>query len=121
MSETTIEKLLEDQAGTVILSLTQPQPWDEPTIMAKLQERLNGYASVIESGVLVKKFPHYIGRNFQIRVVFYHDLPEAAHQNLTQIEQALATKGIGLHLMQIKVEAGRRDRLKEGIVSLMNR
>src|ERR1043165_234083 len=121
MGETTIEKILEEKTGAVILSLTQPNAWDAPGVVQRLQEQINGYISVIQSGALVQRFPQYQGRSVKIRIVFYSDLPEHTHRELDEVNHTLARLGIGFPLMQIKVETERRNRLKEGIMSLFKR
>ena len=123
MGETIIEKLLEDRTGTIVLSVTQPEPWDAPGVLGKFQEQLNGYISAIRDGALVERFPQYQGKKFKIRVVCYQLPPEDVHRKLDLVNHTLSQLGIGFEIMQIDVasQAERKDPLKEFLVSVFNR
>ena len=104
MPEVTIDKvILDTNDGTVILSLTQPDPWEETSTLEWLQEQLNGYISAIESGAVAEQFPAILGKPVKIRLVFYREMPKEIQLKMDQVNATLGQLGIGFELMQIKV------------------
>jgi hypothetical protein len=123
MGEVTIEKLLEAADGTVILSLSQPEPWDGVGLMDRLEKQIADYVRAIGSGAITQTFPKYEGRPFEIRIMSHSDVPEQSVQRLTQIRDILKSKGIGFHLMQINVNPDdrRTDPIKEHLGKTLKR
>ena len=123
MSEVTVDEVWEEKDGTVALVLRQPDPWDAPGVIARLQATINGYISVIRDGPLIEKYPEYKGKKCKIRLVCYYEPPPEVHRKIDVVNHHLNQLGIGLVLMQIRIEKPqeRRDRLKRSVRSLFGR
>src|SRR6266496_2390742 len=119
MGEVTIDQIWKEKDGTVALVLRQPESWDAPGVIAKLQAKINGYISVIRNGPLIERYPEYRGKKCSIRLITYYDIPEDVRRKIDLLHHHLSQQGIGFRVMQIKIEtpAEARSRLKKSFAS----
>jgi len=87
-----------NESGDVLLTISDHLPWvekeDEHLIF--LQEKLNTYLRFIESGEMIKEFPHAKGRGVAINVVSKFPLTHQAELFIEKSRAALKEAGIML-------------------------
>ena len=104
MNEFVIDKVIfSEKHNRVVLSLTQPDPWDGPHVLSTLKGRLGEYLFAVESGYIEKEFPSMAGKPAMVRIVHYFPIPEDMLPTMALIQEALHKKSIGFELLQIKV------------------
>lgn len=104
MDETVIEKVsLSARKDRVILSLTQPDPWDAEGVMNSLLTRIGGYISVIESGSLARELPETEGMPATLRIVFHEVMPDKAAEKMALVNGRLQERGIGMEFLHLSV------------------
>jgi hypothetical protein len=122
MGEVVIDNVIEERGtGTIILWFSQPEPWDTPGLMLKVQEKLNGYISTIRDGLFVQRFPQYDGCQFKITIACYEAPPEDVRLRLDRVNQALSELGIGFGIMVIAVRPEPKHNLTKSIRSFFGR
>ena len=84
------------QTGEVVLTLCDHLDWnDSEGHLTMLQEKLNRYLTIVESGELAESFPAK-DRQVRIDVAFMHPPSNAAKDFLWQAERIIATAGCRL-------------------------
>jgi hypothetical protein len=121
MGETTIDQISEDREGNIILLLRQVERWDNPETLLEFQIRLNGYVDVVAQGALYEKYPDMRGRPVRIRLLCYDLPPQQVKLKLDQVNHELQQRGMGLEILQIKVETPQKMRAKDRLRSLFRR
>ena len=123
MGESTIDEVVEDGNGNVILLLRQIAPWENSQVLEQLQSRLNGYIDVVNHGVLYEKYPDLKGKPVYIRLLCTHKPPVEIGLKFERVNNTLANMNIGFEIMHIEVAdpTKRKDRIKEAIISLVKR
>ncbi len=89
---------IDEKSGDVLLTISDHLAWDqnEGTHLDLLQNKLNAYLRFIESGELVREFPHVIGRNVVINVVGKFPLSEQAKVFIRKASAAICDAGFRL-------------------------
>lgn len=121
MAETIVDEISEDRHGNVILLLRQTEPWANREALEQFQQRINGYIDIVTHGALHEKYPDLQTKPVRIRLLCYYAPPEEMQQKLNRVRQTLEQLKIGFEIVQINVENDRRDKLKERVVSLINK
>lgn len=81
----------------VVLTISDDLPWDaENNHLMHLQNKLNNYLAFIESGELLRAYPHAEGRGVVIDVVCQH--PVSVCGQLFFVQAASIAKGAGFNL-----------------------
>jgi hypothetical protein len=89
---------LDETSGEALLTISDHLAWDENegTHLELLQSKLNAYLRFIESGELVREFPHVRGRNVVIDLVGKFPLSEQAKILIGKASEAIRDAGFRL-------------------------
>jgi hypothetical protein len=89
---------LDEKSGDVLLTISDHLAWDENegAHLELLQSKLNAYLRFIESGELVREFPHVKGRNVVIDLVGKFPLSEQAKLFIGKVNEAIRDAGFRL-------------------------
>lgn len=83
-----------EPAGSVVLTVSDHLDWDNSTQhQLTLQEKLNRYLAVIESGEILESYPDAKGRPVMIEVVTQHDPDPAGIQFLEKAKMVIERAG----------------------------
>lgn len=70
---------LELCTDTVVMSIVDSLDWhNENKHLSMLQDKINTYLAIIETGEVYKIYPEAAGRNIRIDLIFRFGLPESA-------------------------------------------
>src|ERR1700694_1864957 len=89
---------IDKKSGDVWLTVADHLPWDENegAHLEFLQSKVNAYLRFVESGELVKKYPHAIGRNVVINLVGKFPLSHQANIFIAKASAAMRNAGFKL-------------------------
>ena len=93
-----IDAISIDPNNVVVLTISDHLEWDdENEHLVLLQDKINGYLEVIESGEIYESYPDAKGKGFQIDIAFKFLPTDTAIGFLEKIEEILAQLGCELH------------------------
>jgi hypothetical protein len=89
---------IEPRSGDVLLVICDHLDWDanEGEHLLKLQEKLNSYLALIETGQLYRDWPKTVGRKIIIEVLGKSPLSEEARKFYRLAEKAIEDAGFSL-------------------------
>lgn len=97
-----IDALSINTQDVVVLTISDHLVWDDDNEhLILLQEKINAYLAVIESGEINDIYPESENRNFQIDIVFKYFPNEDAIDFLTKVKDILLQAGHNLHYYQL--------------------
>lgn len=85
----------------VVLTISDHLEWDNNEHLIILQDKINTYLEVIESGEIYELYPKAKDKSFQIDICFKYPPNESAIFFLTKINDILASSGYKLHYYQL--------------------
>jgi hypothetical protein len=84
------------QSGAVVLTISDHLDWsDETTHLVTLQDKINAYLQLIESGQLERSYPDAKDREVRIEVVAKHEPSPEAESFFCEVEETLGEAGLG--------------------------
>ncbi len=85
----------------VVLTISDHLEWDaQDEHLMVLQNKINAYLEVIESGEIYESYPDAMGKKFQIGIAFKFSPNEEAVDFLKKVKEVLAESGYELHYYQ---------------------
>jgi hypothetical protein len=88
---------IDRESGDVFLSFSDHLEWDEGgEHLLLLQNKINMYVHLVESGEMCDRFPHYAGRKVVIEVINKYPLDEEAILFFRLAQDAIRGAGIRL-------------------------
>ena len=103
-----VDSIYVKKTGDVVMVITDHVPWDETELkndydldelghIYLLQEKINYYLGILESGELWTKFPQFAGRQIDIEVVGKYKLSKRAEEFYDKFRAAI--EGFGFKLL----------------------
>ena len=89
---------IDEASGEAFLTISDHLAWDENdgAHLELLQRKLNAYLRFIESGELVREFPHVMGRSVVIHLVSKFPLSKPAKIFIGKVSEAIRDAGFRL-------------------------
>ncbi|GGH14665.1 hypothetical protein FAZ19_07270 [Sphingobacterium alkalisoli] len=92
-----IDTISINQKNVVVLTISDHLEWDdENEHLVLLQDKINAYLEVIESGEIYESYPDAKGKGFQIGIAFKFSPNDTAIDFLEKVEEILAQSGYEL-------------------------
>lgn len=89
-----IDALSINPQGIVVLTISDHLEWDENNEhLIILQEKINAYIDVIESGEIFESYPNAQDRKLQIEIVFKYSPNAVAVDFLIRVEEIISMLG----------------------------
>lgn len=97
-----IDAISVNRKDSVVLTISDHLKWDdENEHLIILQDKINAYLEVIESGEIYESYPDARDRAFQIDIAFKFPPNEIAIDFLKRVKEILLQSGHELHYYQL--------------------
>lgn len=100
-----IDAISVNPQGVVVLTISDHLEWDDQNEhLLTLQNKINTYLEVIESGEIYESYPDAQDKTFQISIAFKFSPNEAAIDFLEKVKEVLLQSGYELNYYQLSDE-----------------
>jgi hypothetical protein len=85
---------VDELTGICTLAIIDDLDWkDENAHLGLLQDKLNAYLALLETGGIYEVYPDAEGRHFEIRIYFQNEIPRIAVELLTKAAAVILSAG----------------------------
>jgi hypothetical protein len=117
MVQIIIDELSRTDDGKVELTLRQVEPWEQPDVLPKFKDKLNGYIHLIHTQALYENYPDLKGKPLCVRIIAHYSPPDHVLKMLDLARNRMVP--LGLDLKMVLIQVGNDD--KESLTNAFKR